>query len=120
MDPVPEGVHRGVWEVVCLAALSAIEHGRKQLMRLKLRGFGEDDPLYRQGGSHSAVSGNGRAGPQTERVEKAATYAIVDFWGRLENFGAMGNIPVGFMGEDTTHPFFRVGADGKVSTHRSA
>ena len=118
MDPVPAGVHRSVWEVVCLAALSAIEHGRRQLMRLKLHGSGEEDPDYRQGDSQRPRAGSGRAGSQAERAEKAASYAIVDFWGRLENFVAVGFLPVGFMGEGTTHPFFKVGTNGKLTTQR--
>ncbi len=80
----PRGIHRKVWEVVCLSALSAMEHGRRHL--------------------HAQSHPDGRC------VAAACTRAVVDFWSRLRDFAALG-MPKGWKSVPADHPFLGIQHD---------
>ncbi len=65
----PEGVEQCVWDLVVLAAITAMEQGRR-FMAATLAGDPQEAP-----------------GPLLER---AITRVVVEFWGRLRGFAALG------------------------------
>ncbi len=65
-----------MWEVVCLSALSAMEHGRMQL-------YAQPHPYGRH-------------------VAAARTRAVVDVWSRLRDFAALG-MPKGWKSVHADH-----------------
>jgi hypothetical protein len=112
-------VHAGVWDVVCLAAVAAMEHGRKLMWRLHLQAI-----------SASAANSSGRQATLHELwhlpdpsigvsdvVQYAARAAAADFWGRLQDFADL-DLPasrwpaVAYLGPH--HPYLckRVVTDG--------
>ena len=113
--PVPASVHAGVWGVVCLAALSAMEHGRRQLWR-----------LTRAAAEHAvaATLAAGTGGrqrtipellwgaapplppPRASAVDQAKALAVADFWMRLESFATLGLAPASWAAQvGAAHPF---------------
>jgi hypothetical protein len=103
--PPARAVHQGVWQVVCLSALGAMEHGRRLLWRLWM------EPREA-----------GRAPPGAAQVlQQAGRAAVAWFWVELEDFcttpgarsediPAWGPVPAG-------HPFLApgLGAPGLVA-----
>ena len=81
----PERLDAAVWDVVCLAALSAMEFGRRRL-----------------------AVGRGLVGAVPVAV--AAAGAVADFWGRLSGFVALRVVPRGWGSVPADHPFL-----GRVS-----
>ena len=78
----PDGVLPCVWDVVALAALSAMETGRRFLAA-----------RLREGSLEST------------RVEKAINRAVVDFWSRLHGFAALSITRKGWDLVGSFHPF---------------
>ena len=103
----PQGVHIGVWRVVCLAALSAMEHGRR-----KLWGFGVDADqaaatiaATRQ---HTLEDVWGMPAPAAAPcpIARASNRAVTDFWGRLTSFATLRLAPDSWLEPvGTDHPF---------------
>lgn len=83
-------VHAGVWDVVCLAAVHAMEVGRKRAWALHA----------------AALEGGAAAGaPPAEAARRAAVAA---FWEVLADFAATGRPPPAWLDSTTlshTHPF---------------
>jgi hypothetical protein len=77
----PDGLCPVVWDVVCLAALSAMERGRR-----------------------SAVSASAAAAG-APAAQRAAAVAVTDFWGRLASFVALRVAPVSWADVPPDHPF---------------
>ena len=75
----PERLDAAVWDVVCLAALSAMEFGRRRL-----------------------AVGRGLVGAVPVAV--AAAGAVADFWGRLSGFVALRVVPRGWGSVPLTTP----------------
>lgn len=88
-------VHQRIWDVVCIAALHAMEHGRRRAAGMRAR-----EP-------HAA---DGRV------VAFAAAAAVAAFWGGLASFVAQKALPkgwatavpsdhvfIGWVAEDGTH-----------------
>jgi hypothetical protein len=78
-----------VWGIVCLAALSAMDHGRRQLWRLASSVRGEATSGPRQATLYELW---GLPTPQVPAVrplsERAGALAVADFWARIADFVA--------------------------------
>ena len=111
-------VHSGVWMVVCLAALSAMDYGRRQLFRLlqlskgKLNA-GSAPPIARQCTLHEAwglTPPPPRLPPPPSLVGRVRALVVADFWGRLSQYAAMGLAPASWECRvGPTHPFLTHG-----------
>ena len=88
----PPGCEQCVWDVVALAALSAVDRGRFTLRAASRR----------QGGSGSTV------GPGLGPCAHAQVVAVADFWARLQGFAHLGVPRAGWGAVGPTHPFLRV------------
>ena len=80
----PAGVHSGVWALVCLAAVDAMDHARRVMYALST-GPQPDAPLY-------AIAGRS---------------AVVRFWSHLADFLALDCVPPAWRAScPAGHPFF--------------
>ena len=115
----PKSVHSGVWQVVCMAAVSAMDHGRRQLWRLVKRAEEKRDAVVAAAavtatrrGQHTLLQ-VWRTQPQPELAPLkalAARYAVADFWGRLASFAALGLAPNSWLTQvGIDHPFLGMG-----------
>ena len=87
----PPNVHVGVWRVVCLAAVTAMDYGRKQLHRL--------DTLQQ---SSSAA----REAPAVVPMLVVPKLAATMFWTLLQDFVGLGTAPWGWGARlGRQHPF---------------
>jgi hypothetical protein len=77
-----------VWDVVVLAAITAMEQGRR-FMAAQLAGDPPENP-----------------GPSL--TERAISRVVVEFWGRLRGFAALGMPRRGWGQVGPRHPFLRV------------
>ena len=89
----PPGGSRPVWDVVCLAAVAALERGRQLLFARPVAG--------------SAVVGMAVC----SRVSAAV---VSDFWSRLAAFAAWGRPPRGWSSVPVSHPFLSRSPAGGV------
>jgi hypothetical protein len=87
----PPGMHQLVWDVVCLAAVSALEMGRRLLLRRR--------PL---------------AGAPPLCVLRVCAECVADFWARLRGFVALGRPPRGWGEVSPVHPFLAASWAGDV------
>ena len=94
----PEGVQQCVWDVVALAAITAMEQGRRFMAATLKKG----PPQV----------------PGPALTEQAITRVVVDFWSRLEGFGALGLPSKGWDQVGPHHPFLRV-VEGQLVCARS-
>jgi hypothetical protein len=90
----PAGVQECVWFVVCMAALTAMEQGRRHARALVKRG---------QAAGAAA---------------RASAHAVAAFWGRLSNFVALGAPPKGWTNVPAAHPFIGVAAGDRLVLNR--
>ncbi|GFR43104.1 hypothetical protein Agub_g3953, partial [Astrephomene gubernaculifera] len=93
----PSGVQQCVWDVVVLAALSAMEEGRR-LLRARVR----------ESGSAGVVPG---------LAAVVALSAVSWFWGQLRGFACLGVPRRGWAGVGPSHPFLRI-VGGRFSVGR--
>ena len=84
----PEAVQQCVWDVVVLAAVSAMEDGRRFMA--------------------AARQGVPAALPGPALLERAITRVVVAFWVRLRGFAALGLPSKGWDSVGPRHPFLRV------------
>ena len=102
--PCP-GLFSEVWHVVCLAALNAIFHGRKQLWRLHFHSH--------ERGGHTQLTlaqAWGTSPRLPSRSYQARALAIADFWSRLADFVALADAPESWFGAvGPDHPFLSAG-----------
>lgn len=85
----PGGVHTGVWDVVCLAAIAAMDSGRRRMTKTIL----------------NARQRN--AQPAPDLVHSASQQAVARFWDLLQDFCSISTAPLQWqeqVGEG--HPFF--------------
>ena len=92
----PPGMQQCVWDVICLAALSAMKRGRVG-MRSATR--------YAPGPNEDA-----EAGAPTP-VEVANARAVLDFWQRLRVFAELGVPKRGWDGVGPDHPILAVAGE---------
>jgi hypothetical protein len=129
-QPPAPSVHAGVWQVVCMAALSAMAHGRRQAWRLHYTARREAD--------RAAAASAARYGPGTlmhfwrvpppplppapaavELVAEAGRLAVLDFWGRLADLCALGKGLKGWAGHvGVDHPFISLSLRGHMKLRR--
>lgn len=82
----PPGLHGGAWGVVCLAAISAMDSGRRSLFKL------------------GAAPATATAG--SDMVAVASQHAVARFWILLQDFCSLNCAPVAWQSEmSPTHPF---------------
>ncbi len=99
----PEGVESCVWDVVALAALTAMERGRAHL-RAVVRGGGA-------GQGTQAAEGQPVVAPPLDRAVARAEAA---FWASLEGFAALGQPRgTGWQAVGPEHPFLAV-SEGRL------
>jgi exonuclease III len=99
----PPGVHRGVWDVVCLAAVRAMDKGRRALIRETLAPPNPEDPT-----TPDALAARCGAAAQGH------------FWSSLYSFASHRRIPPGWQDHcPPTHPFlFFDPAQQLLTVHR--
>jgi hypothetical protein len=88
----PIGVHKGLWQVVCVAALNAMDHGQSQLYRmLKDR---ERKLMILEKQRRDARAQDFTEVETKERVrEKACMLAVANFWSNIADFVSLQCIP---------------------------
>ena len=86
-----------VWEVVVLAAIAAMETGRR-FMAAALR--------------RAAPRGGPVVGPGPELAAQGAMRAVADFWGRLHGFAQLGVPRRGWGSVGPHHPVLRIAGGG--------
>jgi hypothetical protein len=91
----PEGINQVVWDVVCLAAISALEHGRRFIY------------ASRQEENRIATFERGRLA------------VVSEFWARLGSFASTGNSPRGWDTVPLAHPFLHRTPEGGIESHRN-
>ena len=107
-------IHPEVWMVVCLAALSAMDHGRRQLWRLT-RSAHRQLPPSSQARVHQRTLHEVWDIPVPEAPSsqaQATVLAVLDFWSRLADFAHLHHDPEENWGEDVVppdHPFLSHG-----------
>jgi hypothetical protein len=85
----PAGLAPPVWDVVCLAALSALDSGRQQVIMTGLRV---------------------RRALTSAEVMRISVSVIADFWGRLQSYVSLGLRPKAWATVPAHHPFLSRGA----------
>jgi hypothetical protein len=80
----PAGLAPPVWDVVCLAALSALDSGRQQVVMAGRRV---------------------RRALTSAEVLRVSVSVVADFWGLLQSFVSLGLRPKGWAEVPTHHPF---------------
>ena len=96
----PAGTHAGVWDAVCLAALCAMDAGRRQLTACVLQA--------RQAEGRSSTSHHPSAPSPSPAhlVAGAQRHAVARFWDLLQDLCAVGTVPAAWRSEvPASHPF---------------
>ena len=91
--PPSPAIQRVVWQVVCLAALTAINEGRKALWR-----------AYISAGGHRVAP----TGQDTAEVDTATRHAVQRFWEYLVRFATRDQAPISWAAVGAQHPFLSV------------
>jgi hypothetical protein len=96
LPPALVQVHRGVWRVVCLAAINAMEEGRRKLYGVQLAAArGEGGPLVGL--------------PVGQQLAAVRRFAVACFWELLADFVAMQAAPEQWVAQlGPSHPFLGV------------
>jgi len=98
--PPHRTLHKGVWLVVCMAALLAMDHGRKRLCAWALPPRPDRPPP--------------RVPPHGQEVAVASKAAVAFFWAMLADFAGMRTCPPEWLPAiSTTHPFLATHAGGQ-------
>jgi hypothetical protein len=97
--PVPL-LHKDLWLVVCMAALTAMEYGRKRLVRLHFQQQQQPvrqthitdffQPFLHPPAAPAPLQAGGQGQRRPSHVEIAADSAVVQFWMCLHNFADVG------------------------------
>ena len=111
-QPPGPSIHGGVWLVVCLAALAAMDHGRRQLWRLH-RGAAEAAEVASASGGRQRTLPElwGASPPPGAPIRvRAAALAVADFWGRLAHYAHSSAAPPAWaLDVPSSHPFLSHG-----------
>ena len=106
MSPPPgAAVQEGVWLLVCLAAVAAMEHGRARLWALRRAAM--HAPAAAPGGG-----GDGVPALPVAVVEGVSRQAAARFWHILHDFVMAGQPAVSQWDLPPGHPFLSSGASG--------
>lgn len=91
-------MHGGVWQVVCLAALLAMNRGKKLLTKWRLEGD--------RGARHH---GPRPPPPLPQRIPAASRVATTAFWDYIQDFVCLGMAPATWVADITpAHPFIKL------------
>ena len=93
----PGQTEQCVWDVIVMAAISAMETGRRFMAATMRRGAGQGEPRLEAG---------------TDLAERGARRAVIDFWGRLHGFTQLGVPKRGWASVGRHHPVLRVTESG--------
>ena len=89
----PTGVHEGIWQVVCLASVSAMETGRRLLAK---------------------QAGKAGAPPGSTLAAAVGRHATARLWILLQDFCSLGTAPAPWQAEvPSTHPFIHWQPDAR-------
>ena len=96
--------------VVCLAAINSMDVGRRKLLTLKLsaRTAGEADAEIGPRQAGTRPRGVSLSMPNSEKPRVAQALAVVDFWGRLQDFVAVKSPLKGAGTLGASHPFLHI------------
>jgi hypothetical protein len=126
----PSGIQQCVWDVVAMAALAAIEHGRVRLRGMTRAAAAQGDQAAAAAAAPTEAAAAATAGaeadpdevpptqltppqPGVNPIELACARAVADFWSRLLQFAQLGVPRKGWEGVDATHPILAV-VDGML------
>lgn len=85
----PSGIQAGIWDVVCLAAIVAMDSGRRRMTKVTLESKNQNSRL------------------PLDIVSKAGKQAVTRFWDLLQDFCAVGAAPCTWESQvGPNHPFF--------------
>jgi hypothetical protein len=111
----PAGVHAGVWDAVCLAALAAMDGGRRQLAARLLQA--------RQAADGPSSSRHPPPPPPTpaQLVPAAQRHAVARFWDLLQDLCTVGTAPAAWQQQlPAEHPFICWDVEAhRLRLHRS-
>ena len=111
----PAGVHAGVWDAVCLAALAAMDGGRRQLAARLLQA--------RQAADRPSGSRHPPPPPplSAQLVPAAQRHAVARFWDLLQDLCTVGTAPAAWQQQlPAAHPFICWDAEAhRLRLHRS-
>ena len=85
----PGHTEQCVWDVIAMAAISAMETGRRFMAATMRRGAGQGEPRLEAG---------------MDLAERGARRAVIDFWGRLHGFAQLGVPTRGWASVGRHHP----------------
>jgi hypothetical protein len=125
----PSGVHKGVWSVVCAAAVEAMDWGRRYLWALTRQSeeaeelldptqtlitafFPAVTPPVTQTPAVTAED------QRAERVRRASHRTVVHFWCLLSDFVQQIYVPDEWRGFPATHPFIGIQGEDAQATLR--
>jgi hypothetical protein len=91
----PRGIVQPVWDVVCMAAIAALESGRRCL--------------------YAARCDEGISSNVLNRIK---VQTVADFWARLHSFAALGTKPRNWGAVPSNHPWLRRNNDGNIVVQR--
>jgi hypothetical protein len=98
VPPGRPGLHEGVWQVVCLAAILAMDKGRKLLTKWRMEG---------DLGAHH--NGPRPPPPLPQRIPAASRVATTTFWDYVQDFICLGMAPATWVADITnTHPYIKL------------
>lgn len=107
-------VHAGVWLVVCMAALAAMDYGRRKLTAMHLASQPIRDSQGRRQQSLHEAWHLPQPDPAGTVVERAGRAAVARFWSMLADFASVQTAPASWAQLPTAgHPFLvRDGSGG--------
>jgi hypothetical protein len=119
----PEGVQQVVWDVVAMAALAAMERGRCVLYAARRRWLSATATTappntQQQIGLPQLLDQQQQQSPQEIATEQAIQTAVIDLWGRIKSFAALGIPRKGWDEVGEQHPFLRI-VNGRLCCHIS-
>lgn len=96
--PSRPDLHKGVWMVVCMAALLAMNTGRKCLTKWRL-----------EGGQGATGGGTRRPPALSRRIAAASRVATAAFWDQVQDFLSLGLAPAPWVADiPVGHPFIQL------------
>ena len=119
----PSGVQKGVWTVVCAAAIEAMGFGHRFLWALH-RGQEEQEELLDP--TQSLITAffppvvsqtlQPPEDPTSALVRRASHRAVALFWSHLVDFVSLATVPQGWTAISVSHPFIGVLREGESAS----
>jgi exonuclease III len=99
LAPPHQTIEQAIWDVVCLAAISAMDYGRRLLFASR---------------NEQGYVGNGAT------LARVKTQVIADFWARLQSYVSLGIKPRGWDKIPPGHPWIERREDGSMRLNKPA